>query len=153
MALPTTTISMSQVNTELGRSATASISLNESAVRTLAGVASGTISMDNLRGKSNAPTFEPDGGASSGSAVLLEDYTSGGLAATVTISCSVQAVWTFTRTGIYGTPTTGSSTALTRSFVLTNPTTSTRVAFWNVSATAGGVTKYWQVALENEGNA
>jgi hypothetical protein len=46
---------MSQVNTELGRSSTATISLNESAVRTLAGVsaASGTtISMDNLRGKS-----------------------------------------------------------------------------------------------------
>lgn len=52
MTLPTGTISMSQVNTELGRSSTATISLNESAVRTLAGVASGTISMDNLRGKS-----------------------------------------------------------------------------------------------------
>ena len=52
MALPTTTISMSQVNTELGRSATASINLNESAVRTLAGVSSGAISMNNLRGKS-----------------------------------------------------------------------------------------------------
>ena len=43
---------MSQVNTELGRSSTATISLNESAVRTLAGVPSGTISMNNLRGKS-----------------------------------------------------------------------------------------------------
>ena len=45
---------MSQVNTELGRSATATISLGESAVRTLAGVPSGAISMDNLRGKSAA---------------------------------------------------------------------------------------------------
>lgn len=52
MALPTGTISMSQVNTELGRSSTATISLGESAVRTLAGVPSGAISMDNLRGKS-----------------------------------------------------------------------------------------------------
>jgi hypothetical protein len=43
---------MSQVNTELGRSSTASINLNETAVRTLAGVPSGAISMDNLRGKS-----------------------------------------------------------------------------------------------------
>lgn len=54
MTLPTGTISMSQVNTELGRSATATISLGESAVRTLAGVASGAISMNDLRGKSAA---------------------------------------------------------------------------------------------------
>lgn len=52
MALPTTTISMSQVNTELSRTATAQISLGETDVRTLAGVPSGAISMDNLRGKS-----------------------------------------------------------------------------------------------------
>lgn len=45
---------MGQVNTELGRSATATISLNETAVRTLAGVASGAISMNDLRGKSSA---------------------------------------------------------------------------------------------------
>lgn len=46
-------ISLSQVNTELGRSSTASISLGETAVRTLAGVASGAISMSNLYGKSS----------------------------------------------------------------------------------------------------
>lgn len=48
---------MSQVNTELGYSSNATISLNQTAVRTLAGVPSGTISMNNLRGKSNAFTF------------------------------------------------------------------------------------------------
>jgi hypothetical protein len=55
MPLPSTgTISLGQVNTELGRSATASINMNDAAVRTLAGVGgSGTaISMQNLRGKS-----------------------------------------------------------------------------------------------------
>ena len=46
------------VNIELGRSATATISLGESAVRTLAGVASGAISLSNLYGKSNTYTIE-----------------------------------------------------------------------------------------------
>lgn len=41
------------INLELGRAATATSSLGESALRTLAGVASGTISMSNFYGKSN----------------------------------------------------------------------------------------------------
>lgn len=40
------------INLELGRSATATSSLNESALRTLAGVASGAISLSNFYGKS-----------------------------------------------------------------------------------------------------
>jgi hypothetical protein len=57
MPLPTGTISMSEVNTELGRASNTNISLNEGVVRTLAGVASGAISMDNLRGKSNRAPY------------------------------------------------------------------------------------------------
>ena len=61
MPLPVSpnTISLNQVNTELGRSATANINMNDSAVRTLAGVGgSGTIiSMSNLHGKSNFLDF------------------------------------------------------------------------------------------------
>lgn len=55
MPTPTGTIALSDVNVELGRSSTANISMNESAVRSLAGVGgSGTvISMNDLRGKSN----------------------------------------------------------------------------------------------------
>lgn len=45
------------VNIELGRSATATINMNESAVRTLAGVPSGAISMSNFYGKSNTFIF------------------------------------------------------------------------------------------------
>jgi hypothetical protein len=45
------------VNVELGRSGTASINMNESAVRTLFGVASGAISMSNGYGKSNQFSF------------------------------------------------------------------------------------------------
>ena len=44
---------MSQVNTELGYASNAQISLNDAAVRALAGVPSGAISLDNLHGKSN----------------------------------------------------------------------------------------------------
>lgn len=53
MALPSTgTLSMSQVNVELGRSSNATISLGEADVRALAGVPSGAISFQDLRGKS-----------------------------------------------------------------------------------------------------
>lgn len=54
MALPTSgAISMSQVNTELGKAADAAVSMNDTDVRTLAGVSSGAISMSNLHGKSS----------------------------------------------------------------------------------------------------
>lgn len=57
MTLPVGQISLGEVNVELGLSATAQISLNDAAVRSLAGVPSGAISMSNLQGKSNDPTF------------------------------------------------------------------------------------------------
>lgn len=57
MTLPTGQISMSQVNTELGLASTTTISLNQTNVRTLAGVPSGQISMSNLQGKSNQFAF------------------------------------------------------------------------------------------------
>lgn len=53
MALPASgTISISQVSVELSRAANFSTSLGETAVRNLAGVASGAISLSNLWGKS-----------------------------------------------------------------------------------------------------
>ena len=54
MPLPTGQISMSQVNVELGLSATAQLGMNDSAVRALAGVPTGQIGMSNLQGKSAA---------------------------------------------------------------------------------------------------
>lgn len=52
MTLPLTgSISMSQVNVELRRPATQTLSMNDAAVRKLAGKPTGTISMSELRGK------------------------------------------------------------------------------------------------------
>lgn len=54
MALPASgTITMSQVDVELGRAANANVALDESAVRTLFGVPSGSIAMSNGYGKAN----------------------------------------------------------------------------------------------------
>jgi hypothetical protein len=61
MTLPSTgIITLSQVNTELGRSTTATINMNDAAVRTLAGVGGSgtTIAMQNLRGKSASVTLQ-----------------------------------------------------------------------------------------------
>ena len=59
MALPSSgAISMSQVNTELGSASTTTISLGQASVRTLFGVASGAISLNDGHGKSNTYTIE-----------------------------------------------------------------------------------------------
>lgn len=51
-------LSASQINVELGRAAGAAFSLNDAAVRSIAGVASGTISMSNLHGKASLWTLD-----------------------------------------------------------------------------------------------
>jgi hypothetical protein len=48
-------ISFNNINVELGVAGTTSASLNQASYRTLAGVASGAISLSNFYGKSNAP--------------------------------------------------------------------------------------------------
>lgn len=79
MTLPSSgAISLSQVNTELGKAANALISLNDADVRTLAGIPSGAIYMSNLRGKT-AETLVYNGtltvGTISGSSPLTKGYS------------------------------------------------------------------------------
>lgn len=60
MTTPSGIISASDINIELGKTTTASMALNDSDVRTLAGVASGTISYNDLRNKSAVQIFLQD---------------------------------------------------------------------------------------------
>lgn len=87
MALPASgEISMSQVNVELGLGSTALVSLNDTAVRTLAGVASGQISLDSLHGKSNL--------SSTMSAVSGNDFAISPSNAACTLTLSNAGTWT-----------------------------------------------------------
>ncbi len=142
-------ISLGNVNTELGRSSTAAISLGETAVRALAGVSSGAIALSNLYGKSNV-AFTPNGGTSAGAPVALSDY--GSLNASVTISCTQAATWTWTKTGTGGSASV-SSGGSAASITFSNSTTSFggfKTATYTVSATAGGITRYWTVTVSVE---
>lgn len=59
MTTPTGQISASDINIELSLTSSAQMSLNDAAVRTLAGIASGAISYNSLRGKSAFTRTEP----------------------------------------------------------------------------------------------
>lgn len=144
-------ISLGNVNTELGRSSTAAISLGETAVRTLAGVSSGAIALSSLYGKSNV-AFTPNGGTSAGAPVALEDF--GTLSASKTISCTQSATWTWTRTsgtsGSVNVVSGGTGTSITFSLSTTGFTY--RQTVWTLTATAGGITRYYTITLTAEGN-
>lgn len=153
MTLQTTgPISLSNVGTELGRAAGTTTSLGETTVRNLAGIASGAIKLSSLYGKSSV-AFTPAGGLSSGTPVALSDWAAGGGNATITIQCTQTAIWTWTRTGSSaGTSNVvsgGSAGSIT--FALANTGFSIRQTTWTVSATSGGITRYWLVELTNEG--
>lgn len=153
MTLQTTgAISLGNVGTELGRAAGTATSLGETTVRNLAGIASGAIKLSNLYGKSSL-AFTPAGGLSSGTPVALSDWAAGGGNASVTIQCTQSAIWTWTRTGSSaGTASVASGGAAgSITFALANTGFTIRQTNWTVSASSGGVTRYWLVELINEG--
>lgn len=148
MTLPSTgSISLNQVNTELSRTATQNISLGESAVRSLAGVTSGAISMSNLRGKAYL-TFSPTPGS----------YVySGQVTAMVTVTSNKTASWSYTKTGAnvsasFTNGYNGTSVQLRVDAVLVGETYSPRVATVALSAVVDGTTYNWSIQLSAEGN-
>lgn len=138
------------INLELSQGASAQVSLNDTNVRTLAGVASGAITMPtNFYGKSAGATWTPDGGATAGTAVGLSEQMQ--LYASITISCTVSAVWNYTETGTGSASIAsgGSGTSITFQ-VSTTFGGGFKFANFTVNSVAGGVTKYWTVALVAE---
>lgn len=119
------------VNLELARSATAAICMNETAVRTLAGVASGAISMNCFYGKSRGPSVL-------GSVYQGGYYTGvvdigGGVCYYMILSpnatgCAGSCPWKTTRTSTAGTCST------------TNGYLNTRPAMQNATHPAGNFT-------------
>lgn len=95
MTTPTGTISLSDVNIELGFAGTTLISMNQSDVRTLAGVGgSGTIiTMQNLQGKSNRVSLSVTYSSSTQSPTLnlssISGYSAGRSDITVTVNSGV----------------------------------------------------------------
>lgn len=95
MTTPTGTISLNDVNVELGLSGTTTISMNQANVRTLAGVGGSgtTISMNDLRGKSNRVAISYTFSSSTANASLnvsaIGGYIAGKSDITVTINGGV----------------------------------------------------------------
>ena len=77
-------ISLGNVAVELGRTSTTTTSLGEAAVRTLAGVASGPVSLSNLYGKSNESFWYATFGSTVVNFLVLGTDSSGNIYASAT---------------------------------------------------------------------
>ena len=119
MTTPTGTISLNDVNVELGLAGTTTISMNQTNVRTLAGVPSGAISMNDLRGKSNRVSLSYVFSANTANAALnlsaISGYVAGKSDITVTINSGVYLYATLTSN--YGLNLSGGTTGDTLTIV------------------------------------
>lgn len=115
--------------------------------------ASGTISMSKFYGTSDL-AFSPAGGTSAGSPEAIGDFAVYPGTASKTITCNQTATWTWTRSGSTqggaSIATGGTGTSIT--FTLPSAELTSRQTTYTVSATAGGLTRYWTVTLNAESN-
>ena len=107
------------INIELGQSATATISLNDSNVRTLLAVPSGAISLNDAYGKSNRVAITYTYSANATNASLNVSSIGGYVAGTsdVTITVNSGVYLSATSTGNYGLALTGGTTGDTVTLV------------------------------------
>ena len=149
MTLSTTgPISLANVNVELGLSSTATISLNQANVRTLAGIASGTISLSDLRGKSNAPTISISPGS-------LYTIISGGGSATSSSATATASGgaggYTYAWTRVSGDSyTINSSTSASTTFTTTLSNGQFKSGIYRCTVTSGSVTASADIQVDFE---
>lgn len=132
---------MSQVNTELGRSSSAQISLGESAVRTLAGVASGAIAMSNLRGKSAMSVSANDVSGSAGGFAQAGSVSTSGSSPNTTVTGGTSPytyAWTHISTASGNTPGISNASSANPLWSATVTDGEESVSTWRVTATSSG---------------
>lgn len=112
---------------------------------------SGTISISKFYGTSDV-AFSPDGGTTAGAPLALEDF--GTFTASETITCTQSATWTWSRSsGSFGTANVSSgSSATSITFTLNTSGFDYRQSEFTLTATSGGITRYYVITLTAEGN-
>lgn len=149
MTLPSTgPISLANVNVELGLSSTTNISLNQTNVRTLAGISSGTISLNSLRGKSNAPTITISPSS------LYTSRSGGGSATSATATGSGSGgaggytyAWTYVSGSSY---TINSPSSAATTFTTTLIAGAYKTGVYRCTVTSGGVTATADIQVDFE---
>ena len=99
-------------------------------------------------------TFNPEGGTTVGTAVLLNADTPYE-AAVISIDCSVSATWNYVKTldsgsGNESVSISSGGTGTSITFLCDSEEGFLARRTWSVNATAGGITQYWTVDLRSD---